>query len=94
MQDTLDITLEITKLIKKSKQEVIFKTFADDIKAGSPGIRTVCPMRWTVRVEALTSISENYQALQSIWEAAKQPPKDSEMRVRITLIQQWLSSRV
>ena len=77
--------LEITKLIKKSpKREVIFKKFADDIKAGSPGIRTLCPTRWTVRAEALTSISENYQALQSTWEAAKQATKDSEMRARIT----------
>ena len=85
MQDTLDTTLEITKLIKQSpKREVIFKKFADDIKAGSPGIRTLCPTRWTVRAEALTSISENYQALQSTWEAAKQATKDSEMRARIT----------
>lgn len=85
MQDTLDTTLEITKLIKKSpKREVIFRKFADDIKAGSPGIHTLCPTRWTVRAEALTSISENYQALQSTWEAAKQATKDSEMRARIT----------
>ena len=34
--------------------------------------------------EALISISENYQALQSTWEAAKQATKDSEMRARIT----------
>lgn len=50
MEDTLDTTYEITKLIKKSpKREVIFKKFKDDITAGSPGIRTLCPTRWTVR---------------------------------------------
>ena len=84
MEDTLDTTYEITKLIKKSpKHEVTFKKFADDIKTGSPGIRTLCPTRWTVRAEALTSISENYQALQSTWEAAKQATKDTEMRAWI-----------
>ena len=57
--------------------------FVDDLRAGSPGIRTLCPTRWTVRVGALTSISENYQALQSTWEAAKQATKDTEMRARI-----------
>ena len=31
----------------------------------------------------MTSISENYQALQSTWEAAKQATKDIEMRARI-----------
>ena len=85
MQDTLDTTYEITKLIKKSpKREEIFKKFAEDIKVGYPGIRTLCPTRWTVRAEALASISENYQALQSTWEAAKQATKDGEMRARIT----------
>ena len=85
MEDTLDTTYEITKLIKKSpKREVIFKKFAEDIKAGSPGIRMLCPTRWTVRAEALTSICENYQALQSTWEAARQATKDTEARARIT----------
>ena len=85
MKDTLDTTYEITKLIKKSpKHKVIFQKFAEDIRAGSPGICMLCPTRWTVRAEALTSISENYQALQSTWEAARQATKDTEARARIT----------
>ena len=44
----------------------------------------MCPTRWTVRAEAFASISENFQALQLTWEAAKQASKDSEMRARIT----------
>ena len=85
MEDTLDTTYEITKLIKKSpKREVIFKKIADEIKVGYPGICILCPTRWTVRAEALASISENYQALQSTWEAAKGATKDTEMRARIT----------
>ena len=85
MEDTLDTTYEITKLIKKSpKREAIFKKIAADIKAGSPAIRILCPTRWTVRAEAFTSISENHQALQSTWQAAKQATKDTEMKARIT----------
>ena len=85
MEDTLDTTYEITKLIKKSpKREVILKKIADEIKVGYPGIRTLCPTRWTVRAKALASISENYQALQSTWEAAIGATKDTEMRARIT----------
>ena len=75
MEDTLDTTYEITKLIKKSN----VKKIADEIKVGYPGIRTLCPTRWTVRAEALASISEN----QSTWEAAKGATK-TEMRARIT----------
>lgn len=85
MEDTLDTTYEITKLIKKSpKREAIFQKIADEIQAGSPGIRVLCPTRWTVRAEAFTSISENYTALQSTWYAAKQATKDTEMKARIT----------
>ena len=48
MQDTLDTTLEITKLIKNPLNVKLFsKSFADDIKAGSPGICTLCPTRWS-----------------------------------------------
>ena len=42
---------------------------------------TTYETRWTVRAEVLTSISENYQALQSTWEAARQA---TEARARIT----------
>lgn len=55
---------------------------AEEIQAGSPGIHTLCPTRWTVQAEALASISENYQALQATWDAAKQATKDTEMRAR------------
>lgn len=55
----------------------------DDISTGSPGIRILCPTRWTVRAAALTSIAENYQALQSTWNLASNETKDSEMRARI-----------
>ena len=84
MEDTLDTVYEITKLIKKSpKREVIFQKIKDEVASGSPGVRILCPTRWTVRAEALTSIAENYQALQLTWDAAKEATKDTEMRARI-----------
>ena len=84
MEDCLDTTYEITKLIRKSpKRETIFRKLAEEIQVGSPGIRTLCPTRWTVRAEALASISENYQVLQATWDAARQATRDTEMRARI-----------
>ena len=72
METTLDTVHEITKLIKKSpKREVIFKQTKGYVTPGSPGIRILCPTRWTVRAEALTSIAENYEALQSTWLEAR-----------------------
>lgn len=84
MECTLDTVYEITKLIKKSpKREVIFKNIKDEFAWGSPGIRILCPTRWTVRAESLASISENYEALQLAWEAAREATKDTEARARI-----------
>ena len=84
MRSALETVHEITKLIKKSpKRESIFKKFKNVVTAGSPGLRILCPTRWTVRAEALTSISENYTTLQMTWDVAKEATKDTEMRARI-----------
>ena len=84
MGDTLDTVYGITKLIKKSpKREALFKKVKDDVTMGSPGIRILCPTRWTVRAEALSSISENYEALQLTWDEAMEATRDTEMRARI-----------
>lgn len=53
MQDALDTTHEITKLIKYPlRREAIFRDLKQqsDTSTGnpSPGIRVLCPTRWTV----------------------------------------------
>ena len=53
------------------------------MKVEAPSIRTLCPTRWTVRAEALASTSENYEALLSTWEVAKESTKETEMKARI-----------
>ena len=85
LRDTLDTVEEMTKLIKKSpKREAIFLKVKNGIACESPGIRLLCPTRWTVRAAALTSICENYSTLRDSWNFAQQESKDdSEMRARI-----------
>lgn len=66
----LEVTHEITKLIKYSpRREEIFKNlktaYDHTIQHITPGIRVLCPTRWTVCTDALTSILENYQILQT-----------------------------
>lgn len=80
IKDTLDTVYEITKLIKRDS---IFQKFKDDVTIGSPGVHVLCPTRWTVRTEALTSIAENYHALQLTWDAAKDDTRGTETRARI-----------
>ena len=85
MKDALDMTYEITKLIKYSpRREGIFQTLKETLPTGStPGIRVLCPTRWTVRADSLLSITSNYGVLQSTWEEALLVAKDSETKARI-----------
>ena len=65
LKNALETTHEITKHIKYSpRREAIFRTMKEDLSPLSSGIQVLCPTRWTVRAEALTSIMNNFEALQ------------------------------
>lgn len=84
IQNALDNTREITKLIKLSpRRDAIFKEIKNLQNVDSPGIRVLCPTRWTVRAEALYSVLQNYHVLQEVWDEALDYVKEQEMRCRI-----------
>ena len=69
MRDALDITYEITNLIKKSRcYDAIFNHLEEEMDGDSPGIRVLCPTRWTVRTEAFQSILDNFSVLLELWD--------------------------
>ena len=66
MRDAMDTAYELIKLIKKSPcRDAVFQKLKAE---NSPGIRVLCPTRWTVKAEALHSILSNYEALQMLWQ--------------------------
>ena len=86
LRDTLDVTREITNLIKESpRREAIFKRLkgAKELEKGSPGIRVLCPTRWTVKADTLKSVLDNYETLIEVWEESLGYVRDVEMRSRI-----------
>lgn len=88
MRDALDMTHEITKLIKYSpRREAVFRDLKEENEMStgchSPGIRVLCPTRWTVRADSLASIVDNYNLLQSTWEEAVEIARDTETKARI-----------
>ena len=85
MKDALETTHEVTKLIKYSpRREGIFQKLKENLPAGStPGIRVLCPTRWTVRADSLSSIISNYEILQSTWQEAIAAARDTETKARI-----------
>ena len=84
MKKALDITHEITKLVKYSpRRENLFNDLKGEMAPGSPGIRVLCPTRWTVRAESMRSIINNYHVLQELWDQAAEIVHDSETVARI-----------
>ena len=59
MKDALDTTFKISKLIRLSpKRDSLFEKLKSDLSPGVPGLRTLCPMRWTVRGSSFKCSSE------------------------------------
>ena len=64
IRDTLHLINEICQLICNSpKRNLIFTRLKDEMATGSPGLRPLCPTRWTVRTRAFESIIANYECL-------------------------------
>lgn len=57
LQDTLDTTFEIGKVLKYSpKRDACFDELKQQLAPDTPGFRVLCPTRWTVRANSLQSI--------------------------------------
>lgn len=84
MKSALEVTHEVTKLVKFSpRRDALFQQLKKELAPDTIGIRVLCPTRWTVRAEALSSILANYQVLISLWEEAKTVVRDTEVIARI-----------
>ena len=88
MCDALDIALEICKLLKYSpRRDAIFHKLHQELTPQAPGIRNLCPTRWTVRALSLESIRVNYSALKATWDEALDVCSQSEVKARINGVQ-------
>ena len=78
----------ISKLIKKSpKRDSMFERLKGQVVSEedchTPGIRVLCPTRWTVRAASVQSVLDNYEVLLEVWEESRASSLDSEIRARI-----------
>ena len=84
MKNALDTSYKIVNLIKKSPhRDAILQKLKAEMPESSPGIRVLCPTRWTVRAQALQSIIANYEALQELWPQSMDIVRDADVRSRI-----------
>ena len=88
IRDALDVTYEVSKLLKYSpRRDTVFEKLKLQMAPEFPGFRTLCPTRWTVRASSLESILSNYEVFQAFWEEVKDIAPDADARTRITGVQ-------
>ena len=84
MKDSLDTCFELIKLIKWStKCEGTLARMKEELGDTTLNVRTFCQTRWIVRVNSISSVMENYTALQKLWEEAEETTSDTTMKARI-----------
>ena len=93
LKSALETTREITKLVQFSpKREVLFKEKKQEVAPDTPGIRLLCPTRWTVRGDSLGSVISNYAILQDTFEQSKNEVTDTELKSRIIGVSAQMTS--
>ena len=88
VSDALDTTFDISKLIKFSpRREGLFENIKKELAPDSPGLRVLCPTRWTVRGESLQSVINNYSVLQEVWDECLESRLQPDIRSRVIGVQ-------
>lgn len=59
---------EVMKLVKCNRRDGILKTLKPVLSPGALGERALCPTRWTVSADGLSSFISNYQVVQTVLE--------------------------
>ena len=99
-RDSMDTAFEISKLIRFSpKRNAAFDHIKVEVPAGEEGyamgIRAFCPIRWTIRGDAIASIIENYEVLKQLWDESLETKLEPDIKGRIIgvkfqMSQYWL----
>ena len=82
VENPLDTAHEICKLVKSSpKRDALLQQIKQDVQADIPGVRVLCPTRWTVRADSMKSILDIY--LLELWGEAYEETKDTDAKACI-----------
>ena len=58
----------------------------EEMSIDTPGVRTLCPTRWTVHAESLNCILANYEHILLLWETAVHEASNTEIKARIRAV--------
>ena len=82
---SLNLAFSDTMKQCKIMHDALFKHLKEEMASDCPGIRVLCPTRWTVRAEALLIITDNYSVLLELWDGSLVHCKDTEMNPQLMM---------
>ncbi len=72
VREALALTSELNTLVRASSKRLrLFARIQNDLAPGNPGLKPLCPTRWTVWIGALDSVIKNYVVISSELEVLK-----------------------
>ena len=72
MEDTLNTTSEISKLLKYSPcQDAAFEKLKAKFAPNLPGFRTLSPTHWIVKGKSMESVVNNCVVFQNLWKEVR-----------------------
>lgn len=69
------------------RREGLFENIKKELAPDSPGLRVLCPTRWTVRGESLQSLTNNYSVVQEVWDECLESRLQPDIRSRVIGVQ-------
>ena len=64
IRDALDLTSELNSLIRASPKHLgLFHQLKNELGYSTPGLKPLCPTRWTMRSAALDAVIKNYAVI-------------------------------
>ena len=83
--------LRNTFQLSTARALLCLSTLKEELGIESSGIRTLCPIRWSVRADS-AAILANYNEIRVLWELALLVTSDTEMKARIRGIDSQMNS--
>lgn len=74
------------------KRDTHFETLKKELAPDTPGLRVLCPTRWTVCAQSLESVLKNFTVLQELWVDCEDFVKEVDARARVNGVSAQMKS--
>ena len=87
VRDASSMTTEISTIIRSSPKRLAqFRHLQEELSPGVPGLKPLCPTRWTVRTESLHAVIKNYPIIMKELDVINEEAKGESSRKSLGVV--------